>query len=522
MTSFWKYLRSREALGLSALLLLFTILKLPTFSEPYWYGDEGIYLTIGTALNHGSKLYVDIVDHKTPVIYWLAQVGGQLEFRILLYFWMLLTTAALFSIGKQLSLSFWTRIGVGALFVLSTSLPAFEGNIPNGELFVIGFVVFSLWLLFRSQLIQAWLRNESPRFKQADTIWLTAAGISLGLAMLTKVPGLFDLMGVCALIFFLGLNRVAPKLFTHFQSSVRALVPFQLAITIIVGAALATIAMSAVYFALLGSLEAYLQFGLLYNFHYAGNWVLDVPSALEWWFTLPGKATAMVLVTTGLMFLPRSISPVFRWLMAWSTFALFASLLSNRPYPHYFLQLFLPLSLLIGLTLPRCLDMRARLQDRSIMALSTLALILLSIQVMLLIQLRPYPTISYYQNWLLFASGNASHQDYVYAFNHLVENNDRVAQTYNFTPGEVMYIWGTNPMLYALTKTVPADRFTVAFHVHDLRVYAETLESVRVAAPRVIIVMHDETDTLPGLQQLLEESYNLDQDLDHFAVWVQK
>ena len=78
------------------LLLLLLVLRLPNFSEPYWYGDEGIYLTIGQALNKGYRLYSEIVDHKTPLIYVFAQTGSQLYFRLLLVFWMVVATAGFY------------------------------------------------------------------------------------------------------------------------------------------------------------------------------------------------------------------------------------------------------------------------------------------------------------------------------------------------------------------------------------------------------------------------------------------
>jgi hypothetical protein len=38
-------------------LALLTVLKLPSFFEPYWYGDEAIYLTIVNALRDGQRLF---------------------------------------------------------------------------------------------------------------------------------------------------------------------------------------------------------------------------------------------------------------------------------------------------------------------------------------------------------------------------------------------------------------------------------------------------------------------------------
>ncbi len=54
-------------------LFLLVLLRIPNFFEPYWYGDEAIYLTVGNALNHGGKLYTTIIDHKTPLIYHLPE-----------------------------------------------------------------------------------------------------------------------------------------------------------------------------------------------------------------------------------------------------------------------------------------------------------------------------------------------------------------------------------------------------------------------------------------------------------------
>ena len=71
------------------LLVLIIILRLPNFFEPYWYGDEAIYLTLGNALKQGGQLYTTIIDHKTPLIYYLAMVPNQLYFRVLNLCWML-------------------------------------------------------------------------------------------------------------------------------------------------------------------------------------------------------------------------------------------------------------------------------------------------------------------------------------------------------------------------------------------------------------------------------------------------
>ncbi len=66
--------------GLFLNLFLLVILRIPNFFEPYWYGDEAIYLSVGNALNKGGLLYTTIIDHKTPLIYQFARVPNQFIF----------------------------------------------------------------------------------------------------------------------------------------------------------------------------------------------------------------------------------------------------------------------------------------------------------------------------------------------------------------------------------------------------------------------------------------------------------
>src|SRR5690606_16791118 len=76
-----------------------------------------------------------------------------------------------------------------------------------------------------------------------------------------------------------------------------------------------------------------------------------------------------------------------------------------------------------------------------------------------------------------------------------IDQNNQVAEEIvrNSTSDERIFIWGTNPMLYALTQRVPASRFTVAFHIHDLKVYEQTLNEIKTHEPAYIVVMRKES-----------------------------
>ena len=145
------------------LLILFVLiifLRLPNFFEPYWYGDEAIYLTLGNALKNGEKLYTTIIDHKTPLIYYLAMVPNQFYFRILNLVWMLFTTSFFFIFAKKLFKKERWAFLASLILVILTTLPWLEGNIPNGELFVMGFVMLGAVLFSQSSIFLNFFKKE--------------------------------------------------------------------------------------------------------------------------------------------------------------------------------------------------------------------------------------------------------------------------------------------------------------------------------------------------------------------------
>ncbi len=90
-----------------ALLLIIlgvtVLLRIPSWFEPYWYGDEGIYLTIGQALRRGVHLYSQIHDNKPPLLYFMAALAGgnQFWFKFLATIWNLATIGVFYKLmGK--------------------------------------------------------------------------------------------------------------------------------------------------------------------------------------------------------------------------------------------------------------------------------------------------------------------------------------------------------------------------------------------------------------------------------------
>lgn len=476
------------------------LLRLPNLAEPYWYGDEAIYLTIGVAMRNGATLYKEIIDHKTPLIYFLAMVPGQVWFRLLNIIWMGLTTTFFYQIACKLLDKRWVYLSSFA-FVLFTSAPWLEGNIPNGELFVMGFILAGLWLFSQTEIFSMLQQNTITarewKWTKKDPQLIVGAGVLAGLGVLTKVPGLLDVVALGSLLFFVAWSHTTVKNWR------RALAWFLTSAGAFVLGFFIPIVLSVIYYWARGAFADYAQFGLLYNIYYSGNWSLpfDQPWLVAL-FSLPAKAgmVGLVLLISIIWSRWRPHQNTAAWVYFWMFAALFAATLSNRPYPHYLLQVIPPAALALGILFEK----KSHLISRILMLDGIAALFL----IMVLLDFGLYSSWSYYRRYMQLGTGQISPAEYRASFDSLVSQNEEIARQIvtNTSPNEKIFVWGTNPMLYAQTQRAPATRFTVAFHIHDLKQYDQTLEEITTEHPRYIVVMKKESP-LPGLNEFLNMYY---------------
>jgi 4-amino-4-deoxy-L-arabinose transferase-like glycosyltransferase len=512
---FDRWLYSHIFLLLALLLLLF--LRIPNFFEPYWYGDEGIYLTIGNAIRDGERLYADIVDHKTPIIYYLAAVPSQLSFRLLNLGWMIVTTIAFYNVGKKLFKKQLPLIVSTFVFVILTSLPWLEGNIPNGELFVMGFVLMGAWIMTKTKLFNLFIEKSQATTKLGNPFKNYLVGIFFGLAVLTKVPAILDVGALMAMVWFVMTNRLdLLKSKNTRRQWWQLFTKAGLQLLVLILGILTPILISIIYFKMIGAGQDYLQFGLLYNFHYAANWSLPFNNLiLEQFFTLQGKLAIAAFIYLLLTFKNKSFKPAHQLIFGWFILSLVGALLSNRPYPHYFQQLVPSLALLLGIII-EAMRSKGKKLPTFVMSFSLLGLFAAAL---ILLDFGAYPAWSYYQRFFKLASGQMSAIDYRHSFNGFMKDNYKASEIINQSGVNEIFIWGTNPMLYAQTGTHPTGKFTVSFHIKDLGVYQETMDSVKNEKPLFIIVMDEEGEDLPGLNEYLEKYYVLNSNFDHFSMW---
>src|SRR4030066_1285833 len=139
------------------LIILFAvviILRIPSFFEPFSYGDEMIYLTLGEAIRQGLVLYRDIHDNKPPLLYILAAIAGNVFwFRVILAFWNIIYIVIFWVLLKRLLPKNPKGQKVGTfIFAILSTIPLFEVQIDNSEVFMIGFSILAFLILLSNNL----------------------------------------------------------------------------------------------------------------------------------------------------------------------------------------------------------------------------------------------------------------------------------------------------------------------------------------------------------------------------------
>lgn len=474
---------------LTLLVLLSILLRIPSLFEPYWYGDEAIYLTLGEGIRHGLVLYRDIFDHKTPLIYLIAAAAGSLFwFKFILLVWHCLTIVLFWKLSenffeKRIKPVFWSCL----IFTLLTTLPLIEGNIVNSELLILG------------PTIGAFLLLSDPAKVTIRRTFL--AGLLFSISILLKVPGVFDLFTILLFwVFSIRTRRGFGRILAF---------SFPLGLGVIL-----PILISALYFLTQGALGAYISTAWFANFNYISRWgaastLSTVPAVTNSGLALRALVTGLVL---GVVFLVRKIvTPTVLFTLIWLVLSLFAALLSARPYPHYLIQTVPALSIAIAVV---CFG---RMRERFV----PIPFLILFSYLLVFYKFSYYPVFSYYSNFLQFVSHQKTKDEYFKAYDARVPRTYALARALDLRtrPDEPVFIWGTGPEVYALSRRIPPTRYITSFHIGDFGGERETIQELNKNKPAYIIILPEETRTLAGLLELLQKDYIYIENIEGAEVW---
>ncbi len=441
---------------------IFFLLRLPSLFEPYWYGDEGIYQTIGLALNNGRNLYTQIWDNKPPLLYLLYSILGSDQFliRLVSLFFGLFSVIVFLFVAKRL---FSEKVNSQKAVFVSTSvfaflfsIPLLEGNIANAENFML------LPILLASVFI---LSHSDKKPKN-----LYIAGLLISIAFLFKVVAIFDFATFIVFVFFLQYTNRAISI-SNIIKTAKEVIPLIIVFII-------PIILVASYFVIQGSFLDFYQgtFTQMVSYVAYGNTFLFPQGFL---------VIKLLLLSLFLFFLftkRASIPKSSLFILIWLAFSLFNSFFAERPYTHYLLVLLPSFSLLLGQIIA---TQKQSFQKAGICLFIVLTIIIVN---NFNLYLKTYP---YYKNFISFLT----HQKNVYSYYAFFDS--KTPQDYEIAAflkmhlkeSDNIYIWGNNAQVYKMVNKLPPGRFTVAYHATARKENSEeTKKAVEKAKPRYILI----------------------------------
>lgn len=459
------------------ILALVLILRIPSFFEPYYYGDEMIYMTLGQGVRQGLTLYRDVYDNKPPLLYLTAAVAGNLFwFKIILAFWNIVTIIFFFKLAKRLFNSSKSVIVSTSIFAILTTIPLLEGNIVNSELFMIEFTILAFFLLLRDKL------NSKMIF---------FAGTLFGVGALFKIPAAFDAPVI--VLYWLITN---PK---NWKDIVKN--------TFILGIGFVTpFFVTFVFYFSQGAFYDYLTAAYLQNLSYIHSWtVRDVPVVYRLGVVALGIAI--------LWLFKNKLSKKFIFFCLWTLFALFGVVLSGRPYPHYFIQAVAPVSFLLAIFFT----------DKTLEQSLTVIPLALAFFVPVYYKFYFYPSASYYQRFINFATQKTSKAAYFNSFAPTVNRNYEIANflVMSSTTKDKVFMWDPDsPTVYALSRRLPPIKYVAPYHVNDYSNKADIAKQIWINPPKFIIL----TSNNPYLElsPLIKQKYLLIQQIGNADIYVSK
>lgn len=444
--------------------ILFLLLRIPSLFEPYWYGDEGIYLALGQGIRQGLTLFEQIHDNKPPTLYYLAALSQTVfGFRLLLLLTMIPTIYFFNRLSKKFLSPRASKFST-LLFLILSSVPLIEGNIANAEVFMLLPTLLAFFVFFSSQ----------------KKIPLIISGFLLGFAFTIKVPVAVEFAFLCLWILLFSPQKIR-KIITFVLSFITPTILY------------------LIYFALKGALEPFLFAALFQNFGYISSWSTG---------SMQSPVTSGGLVIRGIFLLAtwflsfflyqkKKIPKHLLFLSAWFFAALFGSLLSGRPYPHYLIQVLPPLCILLFFF------NKAKYW--------IIAVVLLFLYSIYQYKFYFYPVFSYYQNFYSHLIGIKKNDDYRQFFGNEMPNIYKIADKIKSITGDKdrIFVWGDQSFIYPLSDRLAATKYIVSYHISDFNAYDLTLSQLEVLTPKVIVYYPMEHRPFPKLDEFISNYYSL-------------
>ncbi|MFC1711149.1 ArnT family glycosyltransferase [Patescibacteria group bacterium] len=459
------------------ILALNILLRIPGLFDPVSYGDECIYLTLGQGFNKGLVFYRDIHDNKPPLLYLVAALSGgtQFWFRLITIVWNSINVYIIYLLAKKLLKKETVGLVAAALFAYFSLLP--EGRVANAEIFFIMPATLGVLTAFKA-------------LEKKKVFYWFLSGLLFALAFLFKIPVAFDYVGlVLAFFVFSYLNKAVEK--KSFNPIFKILTDKNFYLNL--AGFIIPIIFSIGYYAIKGAFTPYVRSALMQNIGYLSSWGGDNSG-------LYIRAAILLFISFIIFILRKKLKfpfVVFSLLGFWSLYGVY---LSERPYPHYYMEIVPWAAMLLTIFI----------FQRKVFQLLIILLFLATIRIgYVKYNFWWYHHLPYYKNFSQFALGKINKDEYFKFFGDKVTNDYKVAKylKINTDDKDNVFIWGDGVCIYSLSRKLPPGRYTVNYHIFDFNGFEETLKAIEDKQPKFIIKLTSEHRKFPQLDDLLIKGY---------------
>lgn len=468
-------LEKKTAWFLLVVLFFFFLLRFPSLFEPYWYGDEGIYQTLGMAIKEDRLLYRDIWDNKPPFIYLLYSVLSSDQFATKLASLAsgLLSILVFFFLAKKLfsqaspdspKIHFFATV----IFAVLLGLPLIEGNIANAENFMLLPILIAALLIFDQIHKKKFSSIHLP--SSIFHLPLLTAGLLLSFAFLFKAVAFFDLL---AFIIFIVIVSMRERLNLKSIKNIKVQT-----ISVVLGFIIPII-LTTLFFLINNALVDFLQATFVQNVDYVsyGNKFL-IPNGL-----LFLKAVLLSLFILYIFKIRKIVSVTTIFIVIWFAFSLFNAFFAERPYPHYLLVLLPSFSLIAALIV----------WDKKYQKIITLFALIAMVFVFNNFHFFSR-SIAYYENFISFILEKKSSTSYRAFFDKKTPIDYEIAL---FLKPKInkdsIFIWGDNPQVYKMVGALPPGRYVASYHIKGYKDgILNTTRAINKVKPKFIVIMPDQ------------------------------
>jgi hypothetical protein len=479
-------------------LVLYVLLRVPSWFEPHWYTDEGGYATTAWLSTHGKELYVTVWNNKPPLLFWIYDLALRLFGTSELGIHLLSTVAggiALAALWKLLGLEchgrrLWLPL-VGAAFLLGT--PICNGDLALPENFLIAPEAWAMFFLVLSLVSPGWKGR-----------WLLPAGsgILFGLACLIQQTALAPAAAGAVLLLVLRGRRGMSQAF---------FLVVGLGVTGVAGVApyLISAGFHNVFHFLVQSIGSYTTSSLPVD-----------PG------TLVPRGLALALLLAGIVS-SRGYEPLRRVGLVWLAADLIDYVLPNRDYAHFLLPSVVPACLLLGLAVwPGWTWLRGHFRQLPLLAAVVLATVL---WVQLFASQIEYGSLytaqreaEYVPLFISYAAGRISPDAYVSDYNTEALGESLAVQWIDrhHLRGATAVVWSADSWAYILADLKPVVPAPPIYVDSDWLGTTELFKRIRAARPELILLTPDAVTAFGPIQAVLDRDYRRVERSAHGSVWL--